>query len=56
MIGGQYFVGAFLENELAQTLEGYWTVTNWKALKRYKAEPPRWFRVSGCNLLAVLTL
>jgi hypothetical protein len=41
MIGGQYFAGSFLENELAQSLERYWTVTNWKALKRYKLETPQ---------------
>jgi hypothetical protein len=38
MIGGQFFAESFLENELAQPLERYWTVTNWKALKRDKSE------------------
>jgi hypothetical protein len=45
MMGGQYFAGSFLENELAQSLERYWTVTNWKALKRYKLETPHSRRI-----------
>jgi len=33
LAGERYFAGSFLENELAPYLKGYWTVTNWKALK-----------------------
>ena len=43
IVGERYFAGSFLENELAQSLEGYWTVTNWKALKRQSCDAvPLW--------------
>ena len=33
-VGERYFVGSFLENELAQSLEGYWTLEKLKGLKK----------------------
>ena len=36
--GEQYFAVSFSESGLPRFLEGYETVTKWKALKRYKLQ------------------
>jgi hypothetical protein len=51
MIGGQYFAGSFLENELAQCLRTILDSNKLESVKAHKVEMSHSFNICLCNLL-----